>query len=162
VETPYKISVDQQFTTAIEGTHFRLPERTTFKPNAMRDTLAIRFFRTPDLQTQTFRLVLRVESNEYFKIGQVQYAYKVFLVNDRIAQPDWWSSATNYLGVYSDLKYQTLIDVTGIADMTGFSPSEIRAYALQLKYYLEQYKLDNGGEPLTENNGDPVTVPING
>jgi hypothetical protein len=164
VETPYKISVDRQFTTAVEGTHFKLPTMTTFKPGAMRDTLPVTFYRTVDMKTNAFRLVLRVEENEAFKLGQLQYQYAVFVVHDKIAQPDWWTTAvsTSYLGPYSDKKYQKFIDVTGIADMTGATPSELRVRALQLKYWLEEYKAEHGGIPMTEDNGDEMKVPISG
>jgi hypothetical protein len=163
VETPYKISVDRQFTTAVEGTHFKLPEKTTFKPGAMRDTLPVTFYRTTDMKTNAFRLVLRVEENDAFKLGQLQYQYKVFIVHDKIAQPGWWTTAVSnsYLGQYSDLKYQKFIDVTGIADMTGATPSELRVRALQLKYWLDEYKVLNG-RPMLEENGDEMTVPVNG
>jgi hypothetical protein len=164
VETPYKISVDRQFTTAIEGTHFKLPEKMTFKSWAMRDTLPVTFYRTADMKTNSFRLVLRVEENDAFKPGQVQYQYKVFVVHDKIAQPTWWtvSITRSYLGPYSDLKYQKFIEATGIADMTGATPSELRVRALQLKYWLEEYKTLNNGRPMLEVNGDEMTVPVNG
>jgi hypothetical protein len=162
VETPYKISIDRQFTTAVEGTHFKLPTTTTFKPGVMRDTLPITFYRTADMKTNTFRLVLRVEENDAFKLGQLQYQYKVFIVHDNISRPEWWTEAATYLGTYSDKKYQKFIDVTGIADMTGATFSELRIRALQLKYWLEEYKAANDGIPMTEDNGDEMVVPING
>jgi hypothetical protein len=163
-ETPYKISVDRQFTTAVEGTHFKLPTTTTFKAGAMRDTLPVTFYRTADMKTTAFRLVLRVEENDAFKPGQLQYQYKVFIVHDKIARPDWWTADVSnyYFGPYSDKKYQQFIDVTGIADMTGATLSELRVRALQLKYWLEEYKASNNGFPMLEVNGDEMTVPING
>jgi hypothetical protein len=162
-ETAYKISIDRQFTTAVEGTHFKLPEKTTFKPGAMRDTLAIKFYRAADLKTRTVRLVLRVEENDAFQLGQAEYTYKVFLVNDLISRPAWWTEdvSSSYLGAYSDKKYQTFIDATGVADLTGASPSELRVRALQLKYWLDEYQREHG-QPFTEVNGDPMTVPVNG
>jgi hypothetical protein len=163
-ETPYTISVDRQLTTAVEGTHFKLPTTTTFKPGAMRDTLPVTFYRTADMKTNAFRLVLCVEENDAFKLGQLQYQYKVFIVHDRISQPEWWTTdiSTYYLGAYSDKKYQKFIDVTGIADMTGATPSELRVRALQIKYWLDEYKASNNGIPMTEENGDEMTVPVNG
>jgi hypothetical protein len=128
----------------------------------MRDTLPVTFYRTAEMKTRSFRLVLRVEENEAFKPGQLQYQYKVFIVHDKIARPDWWTAAEPYLGPYSDLKYQKFIDVTGIADMTGATLSELRVRALQLKYWLEEYKAEHGGIPMIEVNGDEMTVPING
>jgi hypothetical protein len=163
-EKAYRISVDTRFTTAVEGTHFSLPERTVFKPGQMRDTLAITFYRTADMKTQTYRLVLRVEPNEIFQLGQLQYQYKVFLVHDNISRPTWWTDAvsTSYLGPYSDLKYQYFIDATGVADLTGATSSDLRINALKLKYWLEEQKALNDGEPVREANGDEMKVSING
>jgi hypothetical protein len=162
-EKTYKISVDRQFTTAVEGTHFKLPDKTAFKAGAVRDTLAVKFFRTEDMKSHIYRLVLRVEENENFKLGQLQYQYKVFLIHDNISQPGWWTASvsTSYLGAYSDLKYQYFIDVTGVADLTGASMSELRIYALQLKYWLEEQK-QLTGSPVLEANGDEMKVPMNG
>jgi hypothetical protein len=162
VEKSYKISVDKQFTTAVEGQHYKLPEKTGFKAGQNRDTLAIKFYRTADMKNQTFRLVLRVEENENFKLGQIQYQYKVFLVHDKISQPAWWTAdiSASYLGPYSDLKYQYFINVTGIADLTGATPSELRIYALKLKYWLEEQRIN--GNMILEVNGDEMVVPMNG
>ncbi|MDR0544573.1 MAG: DUF4843 domain-containing protein [Odoribacteraceae bacterium] len=162
-ETAYKIAVDQQLSTAVEGTHFRLPSATTFKPNAMRDTTYVKFYRTADLKVNAVRLVLRVQENDAFNLGQIQYRYKVFVIHDKVAQPDWWTSAvsTSYLGPYSDKKYEKFIEVTGVADLSSATSSEMRVYALQLKYWLEAYKADNG-EPYYETNGDEMIVPVNG
>jgi hypothetical protein len=163
-EKPYRIAIDTRFTTAVEGKHFNMPERTTFQPGKVRDTLAITFYRTDDMKTQAFRLVLRVEPNETFQLGQAQYQYKVFLVHDKISQPGWWDGTVTsyYLGTYSDWKFQKFIDVTGIADLSQASSSELRANALKLKYWLDAYKLEHGGEPFREENGDEMKVPING
>ncbi|MDR3245521.1 MAG: DUF4843 domain-containing protein [Prevotellaceae bacterium] len=162
VEKEYKISIDRQFTTAVEGRHFRLPDNTTFKAGAMRDTLAIKFLRTEDMATQSFRLVLRVEANESFKLGQLEYQYMVFLVHDKISQPEWWTTAisTSYMGTYSDRKYQYFIEVTGIVDLTGATPSEIRAHALKFKYWLEEQRQKNN--TILEENGNEMTVPVAG
>jgi hypothetical protein len=162
VEKSYKISVDKQLSTAIEGQHYKLPEKTAFKAGQNRDTLTIKFYRTADMKNQSFRLVLRVEENENFKLGQIQYQYKVFLVHDKISQPAWWTASvsTSFLGAYSNLKYQYFIDVTGIADLTGASTSELRIYALMLKYWLEQQK--QNGHTVLEENGDEMVLPVNG
>jgi hypothetical protein len=162
IEKLYKISVDKQLTTAIEGKHFKLPEKTTFKAGQNRDTIPIKFCRTADMKDQSFRLVLRVEENENFKLGQIQYQYKVFLVHDKISQPAWWTTdvSYSYLGSYSDLKYQYFIDVTGIADLTDATYSELRVYALKLKYWLEEQK--QNGHTILEVNGDEMVVPMNG
>jgi hypothetical protein len=175
VEKEYKISIDRQFTTAVEGTHFRMPDKTVFKAGAMRDTLAIKFIRTEEMKDSAFRLVLRVEENENFKLGQIEYQYKVFIVHDKIAQPAWWTTtqpsptlaylnvATNYLGTYSDLKYRYFIEVTGKVDFPGAladNISEIMNYARLFKYWLAEQKLNNN--TILEENGNEMTVPVGG
>jgi hypothetical protein len=163
-EQPYTLSIDRQFTTAEEGVHFRLPDKTAFKAGAMRDTLSITFCRVPEMKTRTFRLVLRVGANNHFLPGQREYQYKVFLVHDKISKPEWWDRRVEqlYLGTYSDLKFQHFIEVTGGGDMTGASASEIRINALKLKYWLEEWKFEHDGEPVREVNGDEMTVPVIG
>ncbi len=49
-----------------------------------------------------------------------------------IARPGWWTTTveTNFLAKYSDNKYRLFIEATGIADMTGLSETEQRAYAI--------------------------------
>jgi hypothetical protein len=167
VETSYKISVDREHSTAIEGTHFRMPTTTSFKPGATRDTTAITFIRVPAMKTDAFRLVLRVEANGAFTPGQEEYRHFVFVVHDKIAPPDWWVAPTAfrirdyYLGTYSDRKYEKFIEVTGVADLTGATPSELRVLSLQLKYWLDAYEAEHG-EPYREENGDPMTVRVKG
>jgi hypothetical protein len=164
VETPYKIYIDSRFTTAVEGTHFKMPATTTFKPGAMRDTLPITFYRTADMKTNTYRLVLQIEANDAFQLGQLEYLYMVFLVHDKISRPAWWQEYAviewRYLGPYSDAKYEYFIEATGVSDLTGATASEIRAYTLQFKYWLIDQK--NAGHPALEANGDEITVPLVG
>jgi hypothetical protein len=162
-ETPYKITVDEERTTAVRGIHYNLLGRTAIRAGSMRDTATVTFLRVPDMQTRSYRLVLRLEANDYFTPGEPLYRYKVFIIQDMISEPAWWPAFVNsYLGPYSDGKYKALIAATGEWDFAGVETSEFRARALQLKYYLEKHKLDHGGEPLRDENNAEITIPING
>jgi hypothetical protein len=164
VETPYVISVDREQSTAIEGTHFKLPEKTAFRPGAMRDTIAIKFYRVPEMKTSSFRLVLRLEANETFTPGQYLYRYQNFVVNDKTSKPVWWDASVErqYLGAYSDLKFEHFIVATDGVDLTGAPDYEIWLNAVKFKYWLEEQKRLNGGRPLLDENGSEMTVPVNG
>lgn len=155
----YKISVDRKFTDMEEGTHYKLPENTFFKTGQLRDTLPITFYRTEEMKKKAFRLVLRVETNETFLTGQTEYCYKVFVVHDMISQPGWWTKEVTdfYLGTYSDTRYRYFLEATEGVDLTKATTSEIRAYALMFKYWIERQD-----KPITEDNGDKITLPVNG
>ena len=159
----YKIVVDPEFTTAQEGVHFRLPATTSFKAGEVTDSLAITFLRHPDMKNNRFRLVLRIEKNEHFGVGQIDFLYKVIWVHDQLSQPAWWTTsiANSYLGAYSDKKFQFLIDVTEVSDLTDATPSVLRVTALQLKYYLEAAAA--AGNPVyDEANNEYMSVPVSG
>ncbi len=162
----YKIVVNTQLSTAIEGVHFALPSATAFKQGAYMDTIPVTFYRTDDMRTKEYRLVLQLVSNENFMVGQENYLYKIFRINDKITQPAWWTTTgtlnvkDTYLGVYSDKKYEYFIAVTGVADLTNATASEMRMYALQFKYWLAAKKAAD--ETVLEDNGNEMTVTVIG
>ena len=75
------------------------------------------------------------------------------LFSDMIARPSWWNSIveTNFLGQYSDTKYRLFIEATGIADMTGLSESEQRAYSIIFRDFLARGR--ENGEVYEDENG---------
>ena len=60
LERDYKIVADSKLSTAKEGVHFDLPERTFFKKGTIADTAYITLYLTDDMQTNSYRLVLRL------------------------------------------------------------------------------------------------------
>ena len=159
----YSIVVDSNLTTMQEGIHYKLPSKTYFKATQLRDTFPVTFYKRQELQEHALRLVLRVRSNENFQQGQMEYNYKVFIAHDIISRPSWWTDeiSTNYLGDYSDDKYRYFIQVNEGIDFIEISQSEIRAYALKLKYWLEEQKIATG-KPITDEHGNEITVTVNG
>jgi hypothetical protein len=166
VETPYKIVVDRELSTAIEGTHFKLPEKTAFRPGAMRDTTVVTFYRVPEMKTTSFRLVLRLEANETFTPGQHLYRYQTLVVNDKISRPTWWERDGDiewyYLGEYSDKKFEYFLESSGGVNLDGLPAHEIWMHCIEFKYWLEEQKRLNDGEPLRDENGYEITVPVIG
>lgn len=158
----YKLVVDEKYSTAIAGFHFDLPDNIVFHAGKYKDTCLIKLIRTPDLKTTEVKLVLRLEGNENFKLGQQDYSMMIIRINDRLVKPEWWNNrvTTYYLGNYSDLKYELFIQETGVADFTGKSESELRTYALKFKYYLQKEK--QAGRVVKEKDGKEMEVKVLG
>lgn len=158
--TPYVVGVESEMSDMVEGTHFGLPTATAFADGAMRDTLTVKLFRTPEMSQKVMTLRLKAIANEHFQPGQTEYSFYILKVHDMLSQPDWWNThvITNYMGVYSDRKYTEFLVATGSPDLEGANYSVIRAYAIQFKYYLEAKKL--AGETVHEEDGTEMTVPV--
>lgn len=152
----YKVVVDTELSTAVEGTHFRLPSQMVFGSGNVADECVVTLLRTPDMKSGIFRIVLRIEQTADFKTGQPDHIVSVINVTDQIAQPDWWNSLVYnyYLGLYSDLKYQKFIDVTGISDLTGAPEGMIRNYTLQFTFWLQAQAA--AGTPVLETDNTPM------
>lgn len=158
----YDVVIDEEYTTAVEGEHYELLDDFSMAPMATKDTCWIRLFRTPEMETTEYQIVLRVVDSDAFLRGQLDYSVVVLRVNDKLARPDWWDNNVvwYYLGEYSDKKFSLFIDVTGKADLTGASDSELRAYALQFKYWLQAQK--ETGNTIREEDDEEMTVAVLG
>ncbi len=168
-DNEYKIVVDKANSTAVEGTHFTMPAKTSFKAGETVNTAYVKFMRTPDMKTNRYTLVLRVEDNGNYLAGQTEKRYLAIKVHDQIAQPTWWNAyiVNNYLAAYSDKKYQLFLTVNNYPNLDPILNSNglisnygpLREYALTLKRYLEEKAL--GGETVYEADGSTImTVPV--
>lgn len=108
------------------------------------------------------------------ELNQLKIKFK-----NAVTKPDNWENGPptlvlkTYFGAYSDEKYKFVIQVTGLSNFTivanvnGNSPlppniiNVIHAKALQVqcRVALEQYKLNNGGEDLLDENKMPIVFP---
>ncbi len=158
----YRIDVDESLTTAVKGTDFDFESERTWPVGKERDTLVLKLIKTPKLDNQMFRVVLKVTPTTDFEVGPTKNArsQRVIFTSKAIA-PAWWDAHITqyYLGDYSDAKYAEFIEATGISDMTNFGPTELRYYTLKLKYHLLELK--NAGTPVMDGNVE-MSVPIVG
>ena len=85
--------------------------------------------------------------------GPVDYLTAIIYVSDILTQPDWWDQEfeTAFLGPYSDIKYRTFIESTGVSDLSGMDVTEISAYVRMFIYYLRE--MDLAGTPVYESDG---------
>ena len=66
-DRPFKVVVDEEASTAIEGVHYTLDLDTCYIPaGASSANVRVTFFRTEDLLDKEIRLVLRLLDNDYF------------------------------------------------------------------------------------------------
>lgn len=158
----YLMEVNRQYTTAVEGTHFELPEHFLFRGGHSMDTCFLTVKLTEEMKTTPVRLVLDLKDNGNFRAGQPENRTAVIWISNITSKPDWWTDDITkvYLGDYSDKKFELFIEVNHIADLTHASDSELRHYALQLKYHLQAEK--TAGRTVTEVNGNEMTVKVLG
>lgn len=156
-------------TTAIEGTHYKLP-KMILPANAFQLRYPVILFNTPDLKTKTYRLVAKVGEGKDLNQGAIgnsdvrgRAVYKINF-NNRIIKPDYWLYIQNYFGDYSNVKYKFMIDEFGFSDflpdLNGgtIAYSDFINYNGRLKNALEEYEKLNG--PLLDENGKEISFPL--
>ncbi|MBO9633941.1 MAG: DUF4843 domain-containing protein [Chitinophagaceae bacterium] len=157
----YKITVANELTTATTA-HYSLPSTFTLRANRTSDTAWVTVKKLPDLSVRPVRLVLKIESTDELKYGQVDYCVSILNISNVIARPDWWNQTVEwyYLGEYSDKKYSLFIQVTGLSEINSSNIDIVRYYTMKFKNYLLQEK--DAGRTVYEENGTEMTVEMIG
>ena len=160
-DTPYELEVVSDQSNALSK-NYELTSYT-FRKGLVQDTAYVTLFKSDELDTQEYRLVLQVKPNEVFELGQTEYRTSKIVFSSKASQPEWWDATVRsaYLGTYSDAKYQHFIIATdGEGAYFGEKDSdEKRALALQFLYYLREAK-DNG-DPIMDGEVE-MTIPVVG
>jgi hypothetical protein len=146
------LTVDASQTTAI-ASDYELPPTMELRAGRAVDTIALVLHKSDRLKTGKFKIRLALQANEYFGLGPIANRFVDITFSDMIARPGWWTSTvvTNFLDKYSDNKYRLFIEATGIADMTGLSETEQRAYAIIFRDFLARGR--ENGEVYEDENG---------
>ncbi len=121
-----------------------------------------------DLSQENARLTFRVKANENFEKGvQERGKYKLVWC-DRLIKPTWWvTSVKNYLGPFSQARYQFILDYYGDLDFNEMGyvvdgsylnekMSELFAIVNELIALLDEYNAQHPGEPYLNDNGKPL------
>lgn len=150
-DRPVTVTVETSHSTAIES-DYDLPDPVLRAGRAV-DTIHLVLHNSDRLKAQKFRIRLMLNENAHFLPGPPKNQHIDITFSDMIARPGWWSTTveTNFLGQYSDAKYRLFIEATGIADMTGLSENEQRAYAIIFRDFLARGR--EGGEVYEDENG---------
>lgn len=174
VDRKIKLTVDPT-STAIEGTHFTLPDNIVLRAGKEVDTVAVTVKRTPDMKTNSFTLVLNLEENEFFttrmesKIVNIltgktmSYVRFKLSFDDKFGQPKGWF--VPYYGTFSEKKFFLMCDLIGLDPVIfdqnpgspGLSVSEMGYYQNFMRRYLADQKA--AGNTIYEENGSEMIFP---
>lgn len=157
-DRPVALAVDPAYTTAI-ASDYKLPDQVVLRAGHAADTIPLILHKSARLQTGKFKIRLVLNQNDQFQPGPPTNRYLNIIFSDMIARPGWWTNivTTNFLGTYSDTKYRLFIEATGIADMTGLSENEQRAYAIIFRDFLARGR--EQGEVYEDENGQVNVSP---
>jgi hypothetical protein len=149
-DRPVALTVEASNTTADPG-DYELSNLVLRAGRAV-DTISLVLHKSDRLKTQKFKIRLMLNENEHFLPGPPGNRHIDITFSDMIARPGWWNSTVemNFLGQYSDTKYRLFIEATGIADMTGLSENEQRAYSIIFRDFLARGR-ENGAVYEDEN-----------
>ncbi|WP_065218753.1 MULTISPECIES: DUF4843 domain-containing protein [Butyricimonas] len=175
----YTISIDEEMTT-LPADLYELPEKCVFPAGQDRDTIEITLYNGSILAEKAYRLVLKIDENDKVKEGELNYRRAIFQVSDKLERPKWWTelnggygyanvyniAETYYLGSYSEVKYSMFLEELAKDNIVfdGEDTAILKKYSLRLKYRVQDYNDDpaNAGKPLSDENGNPIIIPVVG
>lgn len=176
-DRPFKVVVDRENSTAVEGVHYEANLDTVKMPaGASSVYVRVRFFRVADLTEKTVRLVLKLEDNEYFKCYLPEYKNTnvytatgamihgdqyVFSLSEMYTAPRYWSVfGEDFFGDWTPQKYVIVNTVCGLtpADWSnaGYSGAKVAYgrfsfFAVAVQKYLQERA--DAGEPVLDSDG---------
>lgn len=179
---PVNVFVEQQATTAVSGTHYEIDLSAAVIPAGGSEVLLpVRLLRAPDLLTTSYRLVLRVEDNEHFKVPFAMQASSSYyadvstqisantfkiIISEVYTEPWVWQSyARTVLGAWSITKYIFVNQIMDIShwhwQVENYYNGGIQSYAIpiiavQTRNALQE--LADAGTPLREEDGSFVQL----
>lgn len=162
-ELHYSLEIDSEH-SELTSNAYSFSSDLKFRSGMAQDTAYITFINQPDLASKKFLFCLKIKETSDVKVGQTNYATRIFRVSDMIAKPTWWNSDMDrfYLGIYSEKKFRAFMEVTGQGDLSIFTEGEQRILMLQFKYYLIKQK-ENGTPLLLEDGSDMLnSMPLLG
>lgn len=156
LDTPleYRLIVVDSLTTA-DPKDYVLPTGLTFGADRETDELKIRINNVrPELQNKAFTVVFRIEANDHFGNGLIEFQQIRITFSDQRFKPLWWAGDVEriLLGAYSESKYEHFILATGEGDLAEKSLAEVRSLALRFKQYLVENNVmeDDGVTPMVD------------
>lgn len=175
---PYKISIDKDGTTGVEGVDFVMPEESllSFKPGNATDTIRILIKRTAALKENNFKVKLRLLENESFKVELLPETLASgktltsgvtgILVDDILIEPAFWKNQVPNLGVFSRKKVDMLVDfmdglltykvfVASGGSYSGILAAQSKAFQIHLN------ELEANGQTVYEADGSKMKMGVN-
>ena len=138
---------DGKVVSPLSNEDFDFPSSMVFHKGVEVDSIFVVLKKTPKLDNAYCRVVLQIESNEYFMVGETTYCQAKIYFTSAISTPAWWNEkiVDYYLGEFSPKKYEVFCREIKVTDLMDVEEKYIREYALQFKRYLEanpEYEAD--------------------
>lgn len=137
--TQFSLQVMDEGTTAKAGTHYELldAEDYTIDANQSTGVAKVKLFRTEEMKSESFDLILQLLPNDNFKTGAIDVVK--LTITDQLVKPDYWtySPYNRYLGNYTALKYRLFLEFMGVTD--GSNPFDKSPWLQMLDYGTGNY-----------------------
>jgi len=112
----YMAYVEQDSSTAVAGVHYEALQETYILPaNFGRTYLPLIIYNTPDLESSTVSVILKLRASDDLGIENPQLIRAKIVFSAQLEEPVWWRM---WLGNYSRTKHQLFILVTGQTELT--------------------------------------------
>lgn len=159
---------DPATTTAIAGKHYQVLPAVMPK-DSFSTQVGVVLYRTPDLQDTMVVLGLQLQPNSNFSVLMKDTTmadgvnasvseFRITLTDELVMPSDWPDFLVYFFGTYSKVKYQFIINATGVAQFPEDMSFGLLLYYLQeAQTALQQYNQTYG--TLYDENGNPVTIP---
>ena len=152
---------------AVAGTHYvafddpEMVKRMVMPANKVSVALPVIMTRTPQMDTEEYRLDMEILPNEYFIQGIKDRVVYVLKITGKATKPANWDSPNSYLATFGEWgqeKMRFIIDYVGYNTFDETLITDYRYY-LQLKARekLAEYEAVKG--PIYEADGTRVTFP---
>lgn len=154
----------------------KLGYHITFGPlvipaNTYQISLPVYLHRKPGLKDSVVTAHISIIESADFKPGYVngltttgtaggvgRLRYRIIMTDQLLKPANWETVWVNYFGVYSKVKFQFIIQVTGKTSWTSTGlPQDLNFIIQKVKYALYNYELANG--PLIDELGNRVVFP---
>lgn len=151
----FKIAVDSEQTTAIEGVHYRAPESVfTLEAGSFYSDIAITLLKADDLDQQTRTLTLTLQAGETLSLGISDRTRARIVFSNIITKPSYWDDyfLDYFFGAWSQVKQQKCAEVLGLvfAEEWIYDFSYIQNAGKLLNYWFEE------NYPTYDENGNPI------
>lgn len=138
---------DGKVVSPLTADDFAFPDPMVFHKGVETDSIYVVLKKSPKLDDAYCRVVLQIEANDYFMVGETLYSRAKIYFTSAISQPAWWDETIEdyYLGEFTPEKYEVFCREIKVTDLTDVEEKYVREYALTFKRYLEanpQYEAD--------------------
>lgn len=174
-DRPYKLVQEQvqNVSNAVPNVHYQAFDHPNsaglyvIKANSVHAMVPVVLLRDPSLSNETVTLKFNLVANDHFQLGERTKLWRKLTFTDRLTKPDAWDNSMTqyYLGKYSIVKHQFMIDVTGEKwdqDMLA----QVRVQSDLINYYktlffmaLIDYNNEHPSDHLRDEDGELVVFP---